>query len=147
MRTAVFKGMAALTCLLGAMGVQAQSPAPSTVVDLGKLEFTDNCASCHGVEGKGNGPLGWLLQKSPPDLSQLAKKNGGVLPVNRMYAVIEGTAAVPSHGTRDMPIWGREYRIEEAQRLREARGLYEPAEVVRARILTLIEYISRLQTP
>lgn len=149
MRTAIIKGTAALACLLGAMGAQAQaqSQAPQAAVDLGKLEFTDNCASCHGVDGKGNGPIGWLLQKSPPDLSQLAKKNGGVLPVNRMYAVIEGTAAVPSHGTRDMPVWGREYRIEEGQRLREARGLYEPAEVVRARILTLIEYISRLQTP
>lgn len=147
MRTVVFKRTAALACVLGAMAAQAQSPAPTTAVDLGKLEFTDNCASCHGVEGKGNGPLVWLLQKSPPDLTQLAKKNGGVLPVNRMYAVIEGSAAVPSHGTRDMPIWGREYRIEEGQRLREARGLYEPAEVVRARILTLIEYISRLQTP
>ncbi|WP_288254220.1 cytochrome c [uncultured Hydrogenophaga sp.] len=138
------KGTVLLAGLLGALAAQAQAPQAS--VDLGKLEFTDNCAACHGVDGKGNGPLGGLLQKSPPDLSQLAKKNGGVLPVNRMYAVIEGTAAIPSHGVRDMPIWGREYRIEEGQRLREARGLYEPAEVVRARILTLIEYISRLQT-
>lgn len=136
------KGLALLACTLGAAFAQAQAP-----IDLGKLEFGDNCAACHGMDGKGNGPLGGLLQKSPPDLSQLAKKNGGVLPVNRMYAVIEGTAAVPSHGTRDMPVWGREYRIEEAQRLREARGHYESAEVVRARILTLIEYISRLQAP
>jgi len=139
------KATVALGCSLGAAIVLAQ--APQATVDLGKLEFADNCASCHGMDGKGNGPLGGLLQKSPPDLSQLAKKNGGVLPVNRMYAVIEGTAAVPSHGTRDMPVWGREYRIEEAQRLREARGQYESAEVVRARILTLIEYISRLQAP
>ncbi len=139
------KGMVLLGCALGTAFAQAQ--APQAPVDLGRLEFSDNCAACHGLDGKGNGPLGGLLQKSPPDLSQLAKKNGGVLPVNRMYAVIEGTATVPSHGTRDMPVWGREYRIEEAQRLREARGHYEPAEVVRARILTLIEYISRLQTP
>ena len=49
------------------------------------------------------------------------------------------------HGTRDMPIWGKEYLIEESQRLREARGAYDAPAVVRARILTLLEYISRIQ--
>lgn len=141
------KGLVVLGCALGAAFAQAQAQAPQAQIDLGKLEFSDNCASCHGIDGKGNGPLVWLLQKTPPDLSQLAKKNGGVLPVNRMYAVIEGTAAVPSHGVRDMPVWGRDCSVEESQRLREARGNYDSAAVVRARILTLIEYISRLQTP
>ena len=85
------KRLVVLGCTLGAALAQAQAP-----IDLGKLEFGDNCAACHGMDGKGNGPLGGLLQKSPPDLSQLAKKNGGVLPVNRMYAVIDGTAMSPS---------------------------------------------------
>ena len=85
-----------------------------------------------------------FLTKSPPDLTQLAKNNGGVLPMSRLYDVIDG-AAVPAHGARDMPVWGREYRIEEAQRLREARRHYDEPAVVRARILTLLEYISRIQ--
>jgi cytochrome c1 len=113
--------------------------------DLGKIEFVNNCAACHGVDGKGNGSLGNLLQRSPPDLTMLAKNNNGVLPMNRMYAVMEGTAGVPSHGTRDMPIWGKEYLVEESQKLREARGAYDAPAVVRARILTLLEYISRIQ--
>ncbi|MCY1379982.1 hypothetical protein D9M69_677530 [compost metagenome] len=54
-------------------------------------------------------------------------------------------AGVPSHGVRDMPIWGKEYLVEESQRLREARGSYDAPAVVRARILTLLEYISRIQ--
>ncbi|MBA4263974.1 MAG: hypothetical protein C0453_02735 [Comamonadaceae bacterium] len=120
--------------------------AQPVVPDLGKQEFTDNCASCHGVDGKGNGPLGELLRKSPPDLTLLAKNNQGVLPINRLYAVIEGTG-VPSHGSRDMPVWGREYQIETAQQLREARGQYDSAAVVRARVLVLLEYISRIQAP
>lgn len=114
--------------------------------DPGRQEFANNCASCHGTDGRGNGPLGELLRKSPPDLTQLAKRNQGVLPINRLYAVIDG-AGVPSHGTRDMPIWGREYRLDDAQRLREARGQYDSNELVRARILVLLEYISRIQTP
>lgn len=112
--------------------------------DLGKREFENNCASCHGMDGKGNGPMGNLLRVGPPDLTQLAKKNQGVLPMNRMYEVIEG-GTVPAHGTREMPIWGREYRIDDAEHLREARGNYDAAALVRARILLLLEYINRLQ--
>ena len=115
-----------------------------TANDLGKIEFMNNCAACHGVDGKGNGPLGNLLQRSPPDLTLLAKNNKGVLPMNRLYEVMAGEG-VPSHGSRDMPIWGKEYLVEESQKLREARGAYDAPAVVRARILTLLEYVSRLQ--
>lgn len=118
--------------------------AQQTKPDLGKREFENNCASCHGMDGKGNGPMGNLLRVGPPDLTQLAKKNQGVLPMNRMYEVIEG-GTVLAHGTRDMPIWGREYRIDDAEHLREARGNYDAAALVRARILLLLEYINRLQ--
>ena len=112
--------------------------------DLGKLEYDTNCAVCHGADGKGNGSLRELLRTSPPDLTQLGKKNQGNLPVTRMYDVIDD-AGVPSHGSRDMPIWGRTYQAEHAQNLLEARGNYDAAALVRARILLLIEYINRLQ--
>lgn len=113
-------------------------------IDFGKQEYEAKCASCHGVSGRGDGPLAGLLKKSPSDLTQLAKKNGGVLPTGRLFDVIEGNN-VPSHGTRDMPVWGREFRIEDAQYLKEARGNYDPTALVRARILMLLEYIDRLQ--
>ena len=112
--------------------------------DLGKIEFVNNCAACHGVDGKGNGVMGNLLRRSPPDLTTLAKNNNGVLPMNRLYEVMEG-AGVPSHGVRDMPIWGQTYRVDDAQRLHEARGSYDADALVRGRILMLIEYINRLQ--
>jgi mono/diheme cytochrome c family protein len=112
--------------------------------DFGKREFDTNCASCHGADAKGNGPMGELLRRAPPDLTQLAKKNGGVFPMTRLFDVIEG-GSVPSHGTRDMPIWGREYRIQDAEYYLEARGNYDSAALVRAHILTLLEYINRLQ--
>jgi mono/diheme cytochrome c family protein len=112
--------------------------------DPGKLEYDTNCAICHGPGGKGDGSLRDLLRVSATDLTQLAKKNQGILPVNRMYEVIEGQG-VPSHGSRDMPIWGRTYLVEDAQRLIEARGNYDAAALVRGRILMLVEYINRLQ--
>lgn len=122
----------------------ATAYAQQQKTDLGKREFETNCASCHGADGKGNGPMVEFLRRSPPDLTQLAKKNQGVLPMTRLYDVIEG-GAVPSHGTRDMPIWGREFRVQDAEYYLEARGNYDPAALVRARILTLLEYIHRLQ--
>jgi mono/diheme cytochrome c family protein len=110
--------------------------------DLGKREYDANCAACHGVSGKGNGPLGELLKRSASDLTTLQKRNGGVFPMARTYEIIEG-AGVPEHGTRDMPIWGREYSIKAAEYYMDAP--YNQEAYVRARILTLLEYVSRLQ--
>ncbi len=120
----------------------AQAPQAQQRVDVGKREFESNCASCHGRDGKGSGPISDLLRRSPPDLTQLAKKNGGVLPMNRLYEVIDGSN-VPGHGTRDMPVWGRDYRIKDAEHYGEVA--YDPEALVRARILALLEYINRIQ--
>ncbi len=128
-------GMAAYS---GAVFAQQQK------IDLGKQEFESNCAACHGMNGKGDGPMADQLRSSPADLTQLAKKNGGVLPTARLYEVIEG-ANVPSHGTRTMPVWGKEFQIENAEFYKEARGNYDPAAVVRGRILMLVEYLNRIQ--
>jgi len=65
-----------------------------------------------------------------------------VLPMARLYDVIDG-AGVPAHGSRDMPVWGRDYRIKDAEYYQEAP--YNPEAQVRARILALLEYVSRLQ--
>lgn len=137
MRIASKMASAALAVLV-AGAVSAQTARP----DFGKREFEANCASCHGVGGKGNGPITDLLRKSPPDLTLLARNNGGVFPIARMYDVIEG-GSVASHGTRDMPVWGLDYRIKAAERYQEAQ--YDPEAYVRARILALVEYLSRLQ--
>lgn len=116
--------------------------AQTSKMDLGKQEYQENCAVCHAANGKGSGPYADFLRKSPPDLTQLSKSNGGVFPVNRVYETIEG-ANVPSHGSRDMPIWGMDYRIKAAEYYADMP--YNPEPYVRARILTLLEYIHRLQ--
>lgn len=120
----------------------AFAQAKTDRADFGKREFESNCASCHGTSGKGNGPITDLLKKSPPDLTTLAKRNGGVFPMARLYEVIDGSG-VPAHGTRDMPVWGRDYRIQAAEYYMDAP--YDPEAYVRARILALLEYINRLQ--
>lgn len=83
-----------------------------------------------------------MLRKAPPDLTVLTKTNNGVFPMTRLYEVIEG-ANVPSHGARDMPIWGQDYRVQAAEYYIDVP--YDPEAYVRARILALLEYINRLQ--
>jgi len=120
----------------GAVGLAAEK------FDLGKQEYAANCAVCHGLTGKGDGSYGELLKTRASDLTVLSKNNGGVFPVARLYDVIDGRQAVKAHGERDMPIWGRAF-IAEARDQWEVPGDSEA--LARARILTLIEYISRLQ--
>jgi mono/diheme cytochrome c family protein len=130
------------TGLLAQAQQQRQAPQAQQRVDFGKREFDSNCASCHGRDGKGKGVLVDMLKRSPPDLTVLSKNNGGVFPMTRLYEVIEGSN-VPGHGSRDMPVWGADYRVKDAEHYMEAP--YDAEALVRARILALLEYINRLQ--
>jgi mono/diheme cytochrome c family protein len=111
--------------------------------DFGKREYDSNCATCHGLTGKGDGPYKPFLTKSPTDLTQLSKKNAGIYPFHSVYAIIDGRQDVAGHGPRDMPIWGSAYSLKAAASNIDVP--YSPEGYVRTRILALTEYISRLQ--
>ena len=65
------------------------------------------CASCHGEDGRGNGPMAAWMKVAPPDLTLIAARNGGKFPLARVDRIISGEEALPSgHGTRGMPVWG-----------------------------------------
>ncbi len=110
-------------------------------VDLGKREFETRCAVCHGLDGKGRGPYAEQLKTSLPDLTLLARGNGGVFPVSRIYETIEG--AGKGHGTREMPVWGLDYTIQATEVLPDLP--YNQAVYVRTRIMSLLEYLTQLQ--
>ena len=136
-----------LMCL-GAVALLALQAAGATLaqgkLDFGRREYESKCAASHGADGRGNGVLKPYLTRSPTDLTVAARKNQGVFPIARFYETIEG-GAVPAHGLRDMPVWGRDYRIEAAEYFGELP--YNPETYVRVRILALIEYVNRLQQP
>jgi mono/diheme cytochrome c family protein len=112
-------------------------------LDIGKREFETKCAVCHGKDGKGGGPYAELLKRSLPDLTLLARRNGGVFPVARTYATIEG--AGPGHGTREMPVWGLDYTVQATEQLPDLP--YNQAQFVRTRIMSLLEYLTKIQVP
>jgi mono/diheme cytochrome c family protein len=64
------------------------------------------CASCHGKNGKGNGPVAPALKATVPDLTVIAKNNRGQFPVARIQRIIMGNGIIASHGSREMPVWG-----------------------------------------
>ena len=136
-----FQSSLIAACAVLSLSAHAAGPA-SARPDFGKREFDSNCAVCHGVSGKGDGPIVEMLRQSPPDLTQLSRRNAGIFPIDRVYRTIEG-GDVKAHGSRDMPVWGQDYRIQAANYYMEVP--YDPEAYVRTRILSLIEYISRMQ--
>lgn len=69
-------------------------------------DFRSYCASCHGVNGGGDGPVAEVLKVRPADLTRIALRNGGAFPVEAVYKKIEGLDMPPAHGTKQMPVWG-----------------------------------------
>ena len=64
------------------------------------------CASCHGFEGRGDGPVASLIKIGVPDLTRLAWRNGGGFPTDNVRQVVDGRSDRRAHGPRDMPVWG-----------------------------------------
>jgi mono/diheme cytochrome c family protein len=115
-------------------------------VDLGKAEYDANCMVCHGAKGKGDGSYGELLKTKLPDLTTLAKNNGGVFPYSRVYEVVDGRQEIKAHGSREMPIWGQRYSMAGAAAAGHYVDVpYDMEAFVRGRILALVDYIYRLQ--
>jgi mono/diheme cytochrome c family protein len=81
-----------------------------TATAAGQETFRSYCTSCHGKNGKGNGPDAASLKKQPPDLTLLAKKNGGKFPAATVSSVIRGTDFITDHTAQGMPVWGDAFR-------------------------------------
>jgi mono/diheme cytochrome c family protein len=76
---------------------------------LGRQLYYQYCASCHGEDGKGNGPAASALKAAVPNLHQIAKVDGK-FPALRVKNIIAGEVDVPAHGNKAMPVWGQFFR-------------------------------------
>lgn len=89
---------------VGAIGDGNATEARATP---GRELFRHYCASCHGWEGRGDGPVAPHLSKAPADLTQIASRRAGLFPDQEIGEIIDGRRVVGAHGTRQMPVWGR----------------------------------------
>jgi mono/diheme cytochrome c family protein len=112
-----------------------KAPAPYTSAASGQEMYESYCASCHGKTGMGDGPAAAALKVAPPNLTDVAKKNGGKFPDTHVAAVIRGEANMPAHGSREMPVWGPVFR--------KVSGGHDAE--VQLRVANLTKYIRSLQ--
>jgi len=70
--------------------------------------FKENCAVCHGNDGKGSGPppASSSFTEPPPDLTTLAKRHDGKFPDAYVESVLRNGVRMPDHGPAEMPVWG-----------------------------------------
>jgi hypothetical protein len=127
--------------------------------DAAKAEYVARCSGCHGEDAKGNGPLSGKLTRKPADLTILSKKNKGVFPVSALYGEIDGRSVSDAHGSRDMPIWGcrsTPWAVSPSERGKRKPSKLDPYEshldlacdpedVIANRILSVVEYLRRIQ--
>jgi mono/diheme cytochrome c family protein len=96
---------------MGVAGASQEKPQivttrpPVTDVSDGPGMFKAYCASCHGINGKGNGPAAKALKTAPADLTKISERNDGKFPDAKVRRYIEGLDEVAAHGSRDMPVW------------------------------------------
>ena len=97
------------------------------------------CAACHGVEGRGDGPVAASLRVEVPDLTRPASRPGGV-DRERIARIIDGRYIIGAHGTRLMPVWGEDLSHLEIGNPDAERS----SQVIIGR---LAEYVTSLQRP
>lgn len=126
------------TAIAFASGLMAQT----AYADMpGEEQFGNYCASCHGAQADGNGPLGDVLNMSVPDLTTIAQRNDGKFPFLEVVHMVDGRTGVMAHGS-DMPVWGDQFSVGAGSGMeRDLSAVYE----VRGRILSLVYYLESIQ--
>jgi mono/diheme cytochrome c family protein len=94
------------------------------------------CASCHGENGNGEGPVAPILKVMVPDLRLIARRHGGKFPADQIQRIIDGRDIKIPHGTRAMPVWGYEFTAASSD-----ANAQQTAELVGR----LVKHISTLQ--
>lgn len=131
------------TALCGGLMLTAAMAAGAAAEEasLGKDLYAEACAVCHGMDGKGTGEFAEHLKVRPSDLTVLAKGNHGEFPFLKVYQIVDGRPGVRGHSGGDMPIWGNVFSRDIA----DGGKPYAAELYVRARIVSLVDYVSTLQ--
>ncbi len=142
MQSAQIANGVATPLMLAAMIALLLSAAPSVAdeaPDMSGAElFRVFCASCHGANAEGDGPVAATLKPEVPDLTRIAARNGGTFPAEKIRTIIDGQSVPRAHGTRAMPVWGWDfYAIDRQDKARRAR--------VAEMIDRLVEHLRSLQ--
>lgn len=132
-----------LTNALLAGGLSA-SPAGSAAsigdeqIQRGERLYRIHCLNCHGAGGHGDGPMAQVLTAEVPDLTVLARGQGGTFPRERVMGFIDGRFRVPGHGAQEMPVWGLSFQERGRDAARE--------QDIQQHLRDLTAYLESIQT-
>jgi mono/diheme cytochrome c family protein len=108
-------------------GAGAASAASS-----GEVLYLRYCASCHGLDGRGGGPVAPALQPPPPDLTRLTSGEA------ELMKQIDGRRTIRAHGTSAMPVWGAVFEQSLIDAPHQRRMTLN-------RVMALTDYVLRLR--
>ena len=142
MRSAIIALMGRTLIFLAALLVLACQSEQITADDFSDYTgwelYKRFCASCHGPEGFGDGPVASAVAVTVPDLTRISQRHGDKFPEEKLREIIDGRSVVVAHGTRYMPVWGYEFWIEEGADVEAEKG-------TRAIIDKLVNYLRGIQ--
>jgi len=126
---------AGMVAVLYAVGMPVLAASEGTDQQA-RRDYEKYCASCHGAQGRGDGPVAQAMKAMPADLTLLSMNNDGKYPADKVREIIDGRADVKAHGPRAMPVWGNEFYVSgEGVGQRQAHD----------RIEGLTDYVRRMQ--
>lgn len=91
--------------ILFLLGAAISLPAIAQDLETGRQHFEDYCATCHGIDAKGDGPMSGVLSLPPTNLTLLAGEREGEFPISDVVAKIDGRDPLLAHGS-EMPVYG-----------------------------------------
>lgn len=131
-----------LVLLIGVGLPAGAQEGPGFLAANGRVSYRLYCASCHGTDGEGEGPVAKFLTVAPPDLTRIEQRYGE-WPEETLYMQIDGREEVGAHGRRDMPVWGEVLQSPLADDLKAGSESEERAD---RKIRELVLYLKTIQT-
>ena len=125
--------------IAGFLYAGGSAQAKDSRAEAGERDYQELCASCHGLDAMGAGPAAAALDPRPPNLTEIAKRRGGVFPAPAITRMIDGRDPVIAHGTRAMPVWGRHF--DKGTDTRDGFGYSK------GRVQLTVNYLKSIQVP
>jgi cytochrome c1 len=109
---------------------------------VGETLFKENCVSCHGFTGQGDGPLSAGLGTAPADLTQIASRRDGVWPMLEVMSILDGYLKA-TNPREDMPIV-EDLLDNDMVEFDTGNGL---TALVPIKLIEVVNYLESLQDP
>jgi mono/diheme cytochrome c family protein len=104
----------------------------------GQQLYSRFCAACHGDKGLGDGVVAASFKIMVPDLTRIARRQGGTFPEEQVRRIIDGRKTLPPHGLREMPVWGFEFYAQSGDKP-------DPEKTTSEMVARLTDYLRSIQ--